>query len=107
MIPETRRAYNAAFTQEAYHEMLAELDRKLGRKIEFRIAESPVFFPEAFKAKLMAAGNDLVNTILGKDFKQLTEKSIPAEWKVENENEHPHFLTFDFAVTRDDDGELT
>src|SRR5688572_21353053 len=107
MIEETRKAFNSAFTQEAYQKMVSELDQKLGRKIEFRIAESPVFLPEAFREKLIAAGNDLVKTITSKDFKQLTEKSIPAEWKVENETDRPHFLTFDFAVTRDDDGELT
>ena len=107
MKEETRSAFNAAFKPETYQKMVAELDQKLGRKIEFRIAETPVFFPEAFLEKLIAAGNDLVKTIQAKDFLQLTEKAIPAEWKVANETDHPHFLTFDFAVTRDDDGELT
>lgn len=107
MIEEIRAAYNAAFTQEAYQQMLGELDRKLGRKIEFRIAESPIFLPEAFKEKLVAAGEDLIKTIRKEGFKQLTDASVPAAWKVEHENDHPHFLTFDFAVTRDDDGELT
>ena len=43
MIEETRAAYNAAFSQETYQKMVSELDQKLGRKIEFRIAETPVF----------------------------------------------------------------
>lgn len=107
MIEETRIAYNAAFTQEAYQKMVSELEQKLGRKIEFRIAETPVFFPEAFLKKLVAAGDELVKIIQSKDFKGLTENAIPAKWFVQNETDHPHFLTFDFAVTRDDDGELT
>ncbi len=107
MIPETRAAFNSAFTQEAYQAMLAELDKDFGRKIEFRIAESPIFLPEDLRKKLIAAGDDLIKTIRKPDFKQLTERSIPAEWKVAHENERPHFLTFDFAITRDDDGELT
>ncbi|WP_181307125.1 hypothetical protein [Rufibacter sp. XAAS-G3-1] len=107
MIKEIREKFNAAFTQEAYQNLLAELDRQLGIPLGFRVAETPVFIDQAFKQKLMAAGDDLVNTILRKDFKQITEKSIPQEWKTAHENERPHFLTFDFAVCRDANGELT
>ena len=56
MKEETRSAFNAAFKPETYQKMVAELDQKLGRKIEFRIAETPVFFPEAFLEKLKARG---------------------------------------------------
>ena len=107
MIPEIRERFNAAFTPAAYENFLAGLNQGLDRKIEFRVAETPVFIPAAFKEKLMAAGDDLVNTILAEDFKALTQKSIPQEWHAAHENNHPHFLTFDFAVCRNDAGELT
>ncbi len=106
MIKEIRRAYNEAFTATAYEAMLAALNQDLNRRIEFRVAETPVFIPVAFQQKLMKAGDDLVKTIRAANFKQLTEKSIPAAWRVAHENDHPHFLTFDFAVCRDQNQEL-
>ncbi|PSR54553.1 hypothetical protein AHMF7605_14060 [Adhaeribacter arboris] len=107
MIKETREVYNAAFTETAYQQLLAELNKNLPRKIEFRIAETPVFLPLAFKEKLVQAGNELVATIRKENFKQLTERSIPDNWRVAHEKRHPHFLTFDFAVCRNATGELT
>lgn len=106
MVKEVREKFNSAFTQETYQEFLADLNRQLEEPISFRVAETPVFFDEDFKAKLIAAGDDLVNAVLREDFKELTDKSIPAEWNTANENHRPHFLTFDFAVCRDENGEL-
>ena len=40
------------------------------------------------------------------DFKQLTDASIPPHQQVPNEDEHATFLTFDFAICRDAQGEL-
>jgi len=107
MIKETREAYNAAFTPAAYQQFLADLNQGLVRKIEFRVAETPVFLDAAFKKKLITAGDELVAVIRGANFKQLTEKSIPENWRVAHEKGQPHFLTFDFAVCRADNGELT
>ncbi len=106
MIQETRRAYNEAFTPSAYEALLAALNQNLERKIEFRVAETPVFISAAFQEILIKAGEYLVKTILSPDFKQLTEKSIPAAWRVAHENDYPHFLTFDFAVCRNKNQEL-
>ena len=106
MIPETRSAYNGAFTQAAYHQFLTDLNKDLARKIEFRIAETPVFLTPEFKNKLIRAGEELVTTIQQENFKQLTEQAIPENWRVAHEKGHPHFLTFDFAVCRDEQGDL-
>ena len=106
MVKEVREKFNAAFTQEAYQKFLADLNRQMKEPISFRVAETPVFIDNEFKAKLIAAGDDLVDAVLRKDFKELTGKSIPAEWNTANENDRPHFLTFDFAVCRDENGQL-
>ncbi|QNF34614.1 hypothetical protein HUW51_18460 [Adhaeribacter swui] len=107
MIKDTRSAYNAAFTEVAYQQLLADLNHNLEKKIEFRVAETPVFLTPEFKNKLIKAGDDLVSTIKKENFKKLTENAIPENWRVAHENSHPHFLTFDFAVTRDNTGALT
>jgi glutathionylspermidine synthase len=106
MVEEIRQAYNAAFNPAAYQQLLAELNQDLPRKIEFRVAETPVFLDAAFKRKLITAGDELVSVIRQENFKQLTESAIPENWRVAHDKGHPHFLTFDFAVCRAGTGEL-
>jgi len=105
MIPAQRKNFNQQFTEEKYQNFLTELQNGYPQ-IPFRVAETPVFVPKALKEKLIAAGEEIINLIKQPNFKTLTQKSIPAEWNVPNENEQPHFLTFDFGICKNDAGEL-
>lgn len=104
MVPSLRKAYNNAFTRQHYNEFLADLDSRYPGAIEFRIAETPVFVPKDFSAKLTDVCEQLVNLILEPRFKDWTQRSIPAADSVPNENDHPHFIAFDFAVCEDGKG---
>ncbi|MBF9238002.1 hypothetical protein I2I05_11410 [Hymenobacter sp. BT683] len=106
MIPEHRQRFNAAFSPASYQEMLADIDRQLPGQLDFRVAETPVFIPAVLRDKLIAAGESIIEVIEQPNFKELTEGSIPAHQRVPNEDQHPEFLTFDFAVCRDAAGEL-
>ena len=106
MIPEHRRTFNAAFSHARYQEMLADIERQLPGQMDFRVAETPVFVPAALRDKLIAAGESIIDVIDRPDFKALTDAAIPASLRVPNEDERPEFLTFDFAVCRDAQGEL-
>jgi len=106
MNPSTRKSYNANFTDEKYHRLLKELDDASSAKVEFRVAETPVFLTDDFRDKLITAGNDIIETILQPDFKQLTARAIPEKWQVANENGHPHFIALDFGVCKDADGNI-
>ncbi|MBO2031133.1 hypothetical protein J4D99_07015 [Siccationidurans ginsengisoli] len=106
MIPAPRHLFNAAFTPESYHAMLANIDQQLPGQLDFRVAETPVFVPAALRDKLIEAGRAIIRVIQQPDFKQRTEAAIPASQRVPNEDAHAEFLTFDFAVCRDASGEL-
>ncbi|KQM74924.1 hypothetical protein ASE74_02775 [Pedobacter sp. Leaf216] len=106
MIPAQRQKYNQQFTEEKYQTFLTELQHGYA-EIPFRVAETPVFFPKVLKEKLIAAGEEIINLIKQTDFKTLTQQAIPSNWNVPNENEQPHFLTFDFGICKNDEGELT
>ncbi len=86
--------------------MLADMDQQLPGQLEFRVAETPVFVPAVLRDKLIKAGQDIIKVLRKPDFKQLTEAAIPAGQRVPNEDAHAEFLTFDFAVCRDEQGEL-
>lgn len=106
MIPEHRQTYNAAFSPARYHEMLADIERQLPGQLDFRVAETPVFIPAILRDKLIAAGESIINVIEAPNFKALTEASIPAHQRVPGNEGRPEFLTFDFAVCRNSNGEL-
>ncbi|TCD19821.1 hypothetical protein EZ456_20150 [Pedobacter psychrodurus] len=105
MIPAQRQKYNQQFTDEKYQNFIAKLQSGYP-PIPFRVAETPVFIPKALKEKLIAAGEEIINLIKQPNFKALTQKAIPTDWNVPNENEQPHFLTFDFGICKNEAGEL-
>jgi hypothetical protein len=105
MIPSIRKKYNESFTQEKYQAFLQELNNVHPGAIEFRVAETPVFVPRDFKEKMLHACESIVDIIAAKNFKQLTEKSIPQNLKVPNENDHSHFICFDFGICVNEKGE--
>lgn len=106
MEPSARKTFNASFSEDRYHQFLKKLDKGLPEPIAFRVAETPVFIPDDFRDKLIAAGDEILQTILRADFKQLTEKAIPGKWRIPNENDHPHFIALDFGVCQDENGAL-
>jgi hypothetical protein len=106
MVPALRKAFNEQFSEEKYQSFLEELNKGWLHPAQFRVAETPVFLPDDLVQKLIAAGDDILETILRPDFKALTERAIPDKWRVANENEHSHMLAFDFGVTKDEAGNL-
>ena len=106
MNPSARKTYNANFTKEKYQNFLSDLNTGLREPIAFRVAETPIFLTEDFRDKLIIAGNDIVDTILQPDFKEITERAIPEKWRVANENDHPHFIALDFGVCKDENGNI-
>lgn len=105
MIPAIRQAFNQQFTEEKYQAFLQELQQAHPGAIEFRVAETPVFIPASFKAKILDACESIVDIIADPGFKQLTEPSIPAALKVPGETDHSHFIAFDFGICINKEGE--
>jgi hypothetical protein len=107
MISEIRKKYNSLFTNEQYQAFLDHLDSIYEKPVGFRVPETPIFIDKALKQKLIDAGEQIIDVILQPNFKALTERAIPPQYKVKNENDHPHFLAIDFGICRDVDGNLT
>ncbi|RYG32062.1 MAG: hypothetical protein EOO01_34680, partial [Chitinophagaceae bacterium] len=105
MISKYRNSFNADFTADKYQNFLKELEIGFS-EIPFRVAETPLFIPADLKDKLVEAGEEIIRLIKQPDFKALTKDAIPAKWHVPGENEHPHFLTFDFGICKDEAGQL-
>lgn len=104
MIPALRQSYNRQFTRQDYQQFLADLNSRYPGAIEFRLAETPVFIPKDFSAQLTEACEHIIDLLLEPRFKEWTERAIPANCRVSNENDHPHFLVFDFGICQDGEG---
>jgi hypothetical protein len=106
MQPQARQRFNENFTTAKYHQFLQQLNQGLPQDVAFRVAETPIFLTADFCDRLLAAGDNILTTLLQPDFKQLTERAIPEKWRVAGENSHPHFIALDFGVCKDESGNI-
>jgi len=106
MIGEIRKKFNASFSEKKYERFLTDLNEAFHHHITFRIAESPIFVNKEFKHKLIAASSQIIDFLVRDDFKELTEGAIPEKLIVPNETDHSLFLALDFAVVKDQLGNL-
>lgn len=106
MIKSIREKYNNAFTQEVYHKFLHDFDLIFNKKVEFRIAETPVFIDRNLSQKLTDAGAKIISQVLSKEYIGQSEKAIPKNLFVPNENPHTDFLAIDFAICKNESDEF-
>lgn len=107
MISEWRSRFNRKFAPEQYVRLLDWLENRCRTRVEFRVAETPIFVERELLDGMAAAGADLARTLLGDpSYLSAAREAIPAGYCVAGENAHPHFLTADFALMRDGDGNL-
>ncbi|GAB2541958.1 hypothetical protein [Spirosoma aerophilum] len=107
MIKSVREAFNQAFSPESYRAFLANVDNDFPGQLDFRVAETPIFVPKVLTDKLLQACDDIISVVTRDDFKTLTDKAIPTDQRVPNEDDHTQFMAVDFAVCLDEQGELT
>ncbi len=104
MVSPIREAFNSSFTEEKYQDYLQQLDAAHPNQIEFRVAETPVFCDKDFTKKMIDACESIVDVITSANFKELTKNALPANVSVPNENDHSHFIAFDFGICESKDG---
>ncbi|MET0395149.1 MAG: hypothetical protein ABW019_18525 [Chitinophagaceae bacterium] len=105
MVPALRSAFNNNFSSATYQAFLDELHAVHPDAIEFRVAETPVFVPKDFTQKMLSACESIVDIIIDPKFKELTKNAIPKDLQVPGENEHTHFIAFDFGICINEEGE--
>lgn len=106
MEPELRRAFNAAFSPGIHGSMLAELERRGGAKLDFRVAETPVFLPARLRGKLERAAREVVAQLSEPARIAAMERDVRLEYATPRRDALPGVAIVDFAVARDESGEL-
>ncbi|MFL6428254.1 MAG: hypothetical protein ACJ71S_08430 [Acidobacteriaceae bacterium] len=107
MLPELRQAFNRDYRPELYQALLEDCARQARAPLEFRISETPCFFPHALMQKIVDTGAELTHQLLGNAaFLKASEEAVPERFRVPHCPAHPHFMTADFGLVREDDGSL-
>jgi len=107
MITSLREQYNAQFTEEKYQQFLRALDETVGAKINFRVAETPVFLPNDLLREMQQSAMEIITQLDTPDYRRESERAVPERYRVPNDEPHPLFVQVDFAVTRDANGKLS
>ena len=107
MIPSLRQSFNRAFTPDKYQDFLRRIDAACGTHVQFRLCETPCFFPKELLDQMSRDGENLIRQLVDNPtYRAKSDESIPPEFKVPNESPHPMFVQVDFGLVRDARGTL-
>jgi len=107
MIPSLRQPFNDSFSPEKYQIFLRRVDEACGTHVQFRLSETPCFFPKSLIERMARGGQDLIRQLVDNPaYRARSDEAVPAEFKVPNEAQHPMFVQVDFGLVRDARGEL-
>lgn len=108
MLEPFRSRFNEEqFSAERYVELKARLDARTRTEIEFRICETPCFFPKSLLEEMAETGRVLTHQLIDSpDYMRRSDLAIPERYRVPNDNPRPHFMTVDFGLIRNDAGGL-
>jgi hypothetical protein len=108
MIPSLRKQFNAGFTAAKYQAFLQRIDEVCGTHVEFRLSETPCFFPKALLDQMAADGKELIRQLVDNpEYRKVSDASIPEAFHVSNEAPNPMFIQVDFGLVQRADGSLT
>lgn len=104
MIPSLRRQFNEGFTCDKYQAFLRRVDEACGTHVQFRLSETPCFFPKALLDRLATDGEALIRQLVDDPkYRAKSDEAVPPEFKVPNEAAHPMFVQVDFGLVRGSD----
>ncbi len=107
MIPSLRKQFNDHFTPDKYQQFLRRIDDLCGTHVQFRLSETPCFFPKELIDRMARDGQELIRQLVDNPaYRAKSNEAVPAEFKVPNEASHPMFVQVDFGLVRDRRGLL-
>ena len=104
MIPSLRRAFNAAYSDAKYAEFTGAMTRRCGVPIEFRLSETPCFFPAPLVEELASAAQSMIGQLLSSpDYRRAADTIVPPSFRLTNGEKAPTFVQVDFGLVRSGD----
>lgn len=102
MIPSLRARFNQNFSDARYAAMLADLTARVRCPIEFRVSETPCFFPGSLMQSLVDAAQSMVGGLLNDaTYRAAADAVVPARFRVAKTEALPTFVQVDFGLVRE------
>ena len=107
MIPSLRRQFNENYTPDKYQSLLKRMEERCGTPIKFRLSETPCFLPKSLVDQMSDYGKEIVHQLVeNREYRSISNESIPPEFNVPREAPHPMFVQVDFGLVRGNEGEM-
>jgi hypothetical protein len=98
--PAFRAAFNAAYTPERYARYHADLERRAGAPVAFRLAETPVFFPRELIERCERTAREIAAQLCEPRRIARMRAAVPPRWDVPRMTSLPGTLCIDLAIVR-------
>jgi hypothetical protein len=105
-------AYRKRFNEEQfsparYRELMTRLEGRTRSPIDFRVCETPCFFPKELLDGLVETGRKLTHQLIDSaEYMRRSEETIPLKYRVPHDSSRPHFMQVDFGLVRNSSGKL-
>lgn len=107
MIPALRARFNEGYSVDAYRTFVDALTRRVGCPIEFRICETPCFFPRSLMQSLVDEAQTMVAQLLGDPaYRTAADAIVPARFRLPHGEDLPTCVQVDFGLVRLADGRI-
>lgn len=100
MLQPFRKSFNEEqFSAARYAALKERLDLRTRTKIEFRVCETPCFFPAELLEEMIETGRILTHQLIDSaEYMKRSGEAIPSAYRVPNDNPRPNFMTVDFGL---------
>ncbi len=101
MIPAARAHFNATFTAERYRAFVEAVTSAAGVPIEFRLSETPCFFPQALMDSLVEASLAMTRQLLDDTaYRAAADAMVPERFRLAGGEDLPTCVQVDFGLVR-------
>jgi len=105
MIPVRRDRFNQEFSLLRYRHFKSAVARRAGVDIEFRLCETPCFFPSSLMDQLVQVSQELVDQLFkNPDYLTAADEVVPPAFRVASGETRPTFLCVDLGLVKTDAG---
>ena len=101
-----RENYLSGFSQQKYQAFLQDIHPDFDSKLDFRIAETPIFVSREFMTEIMGLFGEMKTFLEQPNLSEQMQGALPQNFQVPNEDGYPCFVAVDFAVCRAENGDL-
>jgi len=105
MIPARRAAFNRTFSDAGYAGFLDEMRRRAGVPIDFRLSETPCFFPMDLMRRLSDEAQVMIRSLLDDPrYRAAADAMVPDAFRLPAGESLPTFIQVDFGLVRTEAG---